>query len=83
MSDSSQRVQFRVTEKGSDDRISGDDDAELIVAVPLSLVTEEGFDPTTEFMRGRLKASGHTGLLFDILASGTAHEALRRLASPT
>ena len=75
------RIQYRITERGSDDRVSGDDDAALIITVPRSIVVEHGFDPTTEFMRGRLKASGHTGKLFDALSSGDAHEALSRLAS--
>ena len=82
MSESAQpQIQFRVTERGSDDRVSGGDDAALVVTVPLSVVNEQGFDPTTEFMRGRLKASGHTGLLFEVLSNGDASDALNRLAS--
>ena len=75
------QIQSRVTERGSDDRVSGGDDAALVVTVPLSVVNEQGFDPTTEFMRGRLKASGHTGLLFEVLSNGDASDALNRLAS--
>ena len=75
------QIQFRVTERGSDDRVSSGDDAALVVTLPLSVVNEQGFDPTTEFMRGRLKASGHTGLLFQVLSNGDASDALNRLAS--
>ena len=77
------RIQFRVTERGADDRVGGDDAASLVVTVPLSVVLEDDFDPTTEYMRGRLKAVGHTGLLFDVLSSGVAAEELTRLASPS
>ena len=76
-----ERIQFRVTERGSDDRVSDGDDAPVVVTVPLAVVNEEGFDPTTEFMRGRLKATGHTGLLLDALSSGLALAELSRLAS--
>jgi hypothetical protein len=34
-------------------------------------------------MRGRLKATGHTGRLFEVLRSGEVAATVSRLASPT
>jgi hypothetical protein len=64
-----------------DERVSGPDDAAVVVTVPIAVVTGEGFDPTAEYMRGRLKATGHTGVLFSTLADGSARAELVRLAS--
>jgi hypothetical protein len=74
-------AQFRVAVTKKDERVSGPDDATVVVTVPLAVVAEPGFDATVEFMRGRLKASGHTGELMDVLKSGAATRELRALAS--
>ena len=74
-------VQYRVAVAKRDERVEGPDDADVIIAVPLADVRAGGFDPNIAYMRGRLKASGHTGVLFDVLKSGAAAETLDRLAA--
>lgn len=74
-------VHYRVVVSKSDERCEGPDDAELIVTVPLAEAQDEAFDATVSYMRGRLKSTGSTGALFDVLRSGTAGETLKRLAS--
>lgn len=74
-------TQFRVAVTKKDERVSGPDDATVVVTVPLAVAAEPGFDATVEFMRGRLKATGHTGELMDVLKSGAATRELRALAN--
>lgn len=74
-------VQYRVIVTKSDERVEGPDDAELVVTVPLAEAQDDEFDATVSYMRGRLKSTGSTGALFDVLKSGAAGEAIRRLAS--
>ncbi len=77
-----QSVQYRVVVAKKDERVSGPDDAVVLVTVPLEVAGADDFDATEEFMRGRLKASGHTGVLLEVLASGEATAEISRLASP-
>ncbi|MGB1824387.1 MAG: hypothetical protein ACPHO9_07385 [Ilumatobacteraceae bacterium] len=65
----------------SDERAEGPEDASVVVTVPLVVASEEGFSATVEYMRGRLKAKGHTGELLDALADGTIDDIVRRLVS--
>lgn len=74
-------VQYRVVLGKKDERIEGPDDADVVVTAPLDVVTAEGFDATVEFMRGRVKAAGHTGRLLELLKSGDATSRLSQLAS--
>ena len=74
-------VQYRVVVGKKDERIEGPDDADVVVTAPLDVVTAEGFDATVEFMRGRVKAAGHTGRLLELLKSGDATSRLSQLAS--
>jgi hypothetical protein len=74
-------AQFRVVVTKKDERVSGADDATVVLSVPLAVAAEPGFDATVEFMRGRLKATGHTGELVDVLKSGAATAELRALAT--
>lgn len=74
-------VQYRVVVAKKDERVEGPDDADIVVTVPVAVAGAEGFDATTEFMRGRLKAAGHTGRLLELLKSGDATAAISRLAS--
>jgi hypothetical protein len=71
-------VQYRVSFGRNDEAVEGPDDADVVVTVPASAV---GPDPAVLFMRGVLKATGHTGVLFDALRSGAAAQAITRLAS--
>lgn len=73
-------VQYRVEVTKKDVRTDGPDDADVVVSAPLAVAAEPGFDATVEFMRGRVKAAGHTGDVFALLKSGAATEALRALA---
>jgi hypothetical protein len=74
-------VQYRVVLGKKDERIEGPDDADVVVTAPFDVVSADGFDATVEFMRGRVKASGHTGRLLEVLKSGDATSSLSRLAS--
>ncbi len=72
-------VQYRVVVRKGDERIEGPDDADVVITVPLADVSADGFDPNVAYMRGRLKAAGHTGVLLDALKSGEAATALTQL----
>ena len=74
-------VQFRVVVAKKDERVVGPDDADLVITVPVAVAAMDDFEATVEFMRGRLKAVGHTGDVLDLLKSGEATDALSRLAS--
>ena len=74
-------VQYRVVVAKKDERVDGPDDADIVVTVPVAVAGDDDFDATVEFMRGRLKATGHTGRILELLKSGDATAALSRLAS--
>lgn len=70
-------VQVRITRgKGVADLVDGPDDAAVVVTVTEA---DADADPTVAFMQGRLKATGHTGVLFEALRSGAVRSALDRL----
>lgn len=69
-------VQYRVVVAKKDERTDGPDDADIVVTVPLVDAAGDEFDPTVAFMRGKLKASGHTGQILDLLKSGAAATAI-------
>jgi len=73
-------VQYRLVIGKKDERVEGPDDADVVVSVPLDVARSHDFDATVEYMRGKLKASGHTGRVLDLLKSGEATSALSRLA---
>jgi hypothetical protein len=74
-------AQYRVVVGKKDERVDGDDAAEVVFSVPLAVAAAPGFDATVEFMRGRVKATGHSGQVLAILKSGEATGALARLAA--
>jgi hypothetical protein len=74
-------VQYRVVVAKQDERIEGPDGADLVLSVPVAVAADEAFDATVEFMRGRLKATGHTGAVLELLKSGEATSVISRLAS--
>ncbi len=74
-------VQYRVVVAKKDERIDGPDDAEIVVTVPVVDAAADGFDPTVAFMRGKLKASGNTGEVLELLKSGTAATAIAALVA--
>ncbi len=71
-------VQYRVVFGKKDEVVDGPDDADVVVTLGAADV---GLDPAVAFMQGKLKAAGHTGVLFEVLRDGAAAEALRRLAA--
>ena len=79
MSDSD--VQYRVVVAKKDERVIGPDDADVVVTVPLADASAPDFDPTVAYMRGKLKASGHTGRILDLLKSGDAAEEISKLVA--
>lgn len=74
-------AQYRVVVGKKDERVDGPDDAEIVFSVPVAVAADPGFDATVEFMRGRVKATGHSGRVLDLLKAGEATAALSRLAS--
>jgi hypothetical protein len=74
-------VQYRVVVGRRDERVEGPDDAGAVLTVPLTAAAADDFDPTVAYMRGVLKASGHTGLVLDALRSGDAAAVIARLVA--
>ena len=79
MSDST--IQYRVIVGKKDEIVDGPDDADLVITVPLADVLVDDFDPAVAYMQGKLKSTGSTGALFDLIRSGAAATALTQLAS--
>jgi len=74
-------VQYRLVVAKKDERVDGPDDADVVVSAPVAVVAAGDFDATVEYMRGQLKATGHTGVLLDLLKLGAVDAAFKRLAS--
>ena len=74
-------VQYRVVVAKKDERVDGPDDADVVVTVPLVDAAAVDFDPTVAYMRGVLKATGHTGVVLDVLKSGAAATAIAALVA--
>jgi hypothetical protein len=70
-------IQYRIVRGKRDEVVDGPDDAAVVVSVG---VADAGLDPTVAFMQGKLKATGHTGVLLDALRSGEVARALAALA---
>ena len=71
-------VQYRVAFAKNDEAIDGPDDADVVVTIAAA---DAGPDPTVAFMQGKLKSSGSTAALFEVLRSGDASAVISRLAS--
>lgn len=74
-------VHYRVAIGKKDEIVSGPNDATIVVTVPHAVASAPGFDATVEYMRGRLKAAGHTGHVLELLKSGEATSAVTALAA--
>ena len=74
-------VRYVVVVAKKDERVEGPDDAEIVITVPLVDAAADDFDPTVAFMRGKLKAVGHSGQILDLLKSGEAATALAALVA--
>lgn len=71
-------VQYRVAFGKKDEAVEGDDSADVVVTIAAA---DAGLEPAVAFMQGKLKATGHTGMLFEVLRNGEAAAAISRLAS--
>lgn len=71
-------VQYRVTVSKAEVRVDGPDDAEVVFACALA---DALADPTATYVQGKLKATGHTGVILGELMSGNAAKRLSQLAS--
>lgn len=72
-------VQYRVVVGKKDERVAGPDDADVVVTVPVADAAADDFDPQVAYMRGKLKATGHTGELIELLTDGSAASAIADL----
>jgi hypothetical protein len=77
-SGSSASVQYRVVFGKGDECIEGPDDAAVVF---VCAAADAALDPTTAYMLGKLKATGHTGVICQQLWSGDAQRVISRLAS--
>ena len=74
-------VQYRVVVTKQDERAEGPDDADIVMTVPAAVALADEFDATVEFMRGRLKAVGHSGQVLDLLKPFEGRESCCHLRS--
>lgn len=71
-------VQYRVTVSKAEVRVSGPEDAEVVFACAVADALD---DPTAAYIQGKLKATGHTGVILGELMNGNAAKQLSQLAS--
>ena len=67
-------VQYHIVLGKKEEIVVGPADADVVVTIAKA---DCGLDPNVAYMQGRLKAAGHTGVLFAALQSGAAAEVLR------
>jgi hypothetical protein len=60
-------IQVRIVAGKKDELVIGPDDADVVVSIGKA---DASLDPTVAYMQGKLKATGHTGVLLDALRSG-------------
>jgi hypothetical protein len=66
-------VQYRIVLGKKEQIVVGPDDAAVVIVIGRA---DCGLEPTVAYMQGKLKATGHTGALFEVLRSGAAAEVL-------
>ncbi len=71
-------VQYHNVIGKKDEIVVGPDGADVVFTIAK---LDCGLDPNVAYMRGKLKAVGHTGMVFDVLRSGAAAEVLSAYAS--
>jgi len=71
-------IQYRVAKGKKEEIVEGPDDADVVVSVAAADI-EMGAN--VAYMRGKLKAVGHTGVLLRALADGEIDDALSAIAS--
>ena len=62
-------VQYRVAFGKKDEAVEGPDDADVVVTIAAA---DAALEPNVAYMQGKLKAAGHTGVLFEVLRNGEA-----------
>jgi hypothetical protein len=67
-------VQYHIVLGKKEEIVVGPADADVVVTIAKA---DCGLDPNVAYMQGRLKAAGHTGVLFAALQSGEAAEVLQ------
>ena len=67
-------VQYHIVVGKKEEIVVGPADADVVVTIAKA---DCGLDPNVAYMQGRLKAAGHTGVLFAALQSGAAAEVLQ------
>ena len=67
-------VQYHIVLGKKEEIVVGPPDADVVVTIAKA---DCGLDPNVAYMQGRLKAAGHTGVLFAALQSGEAAEVLQ------
>jgi hypothetical protein len=70
-------VQYRIAVSKKEEIVVGPDGADLVITVPRA---DCGLDPTVAYMQGKLKSTGSTAALFELLKSGAVAEVLREHA---
>lgn len=71
-------IQYRVAFSKKDEAIDGPDDADVVVTIAAA---DAALEPTVAFMQGKLKSTGSTAALLDVLRNGDASAVISRLAS--
>jgi hypothetical protein len=71
-------IQYRVAFAKNDEAIDGPDDAAVVVTIAAA---DAALEPTVAFMQGKLKSTGSTAALFEVLRNGDASTVISRLAS--
>jgi hypothetical protein len=71
-------IQYRVGFAKNDEAVEGPDDADVVVTIAAA---DAALDPTVAFMQGKLKSTGSTAALFEVLRNGDAIAVINRLAS--
>jgi hypothetical protein len=71
-------IQYRVAKGKKEEIVEGPDDAEVVINIAAG---DLELGANVAYMRGKLKATGHTGVLLRALASGEVDGALSAIAS--
>ena len=71
-------IQYRVAKGKKEEIVEGPDDAAVIVSIAAA---DLELGANVAYMRGKLKATGHSGVLLRALASGEIDGALSAIAS--
>ena len=71
-------IQYRVAKGKKEEIVEGPDDAAVVVAIAAA---DLPLGANVAYMPGKLKATGHTGVLLRALASGEIDDALSAIAS--